>query len=93
MLLNPVPQLPQVGVVPPNKHCEEFPADVLSGTNRELGLLFKVLATLRTDAPTFKRIDELRWKGPTGSFPAITAKIAAERLLKRVLELARKSNN
>ena len=74
-------------------HIEQFPAEVLSPTNSELALLFKDLATLRTDAPTFKRIEDLRWKGPTDSFQALTAKIDAERLCKRVLELARNSNN
>lgn len=68
-------------------HIEDFPAEVLSETNRELALLFKDLATLRTDAPTFRRIDDLRWKGPSGSFPALTTKIDAARLQKRVLAL------
>ncbi|HEX6189945.1 MAG TPA: 5'-3' exonuclease H3TH domain-containing protein, partial [Pyrinomonadaceae bacterium] len=36
-----------------NQHgpIEDFPASLLSDTNRELALLFKNLATLRTDAP------------------------------------------
>lgn len=41
---------------------EQFPPDVL-GDNLEAALLFKRLATLRTDAPLFNDIDELRWKG------------------------------
>ncbi len=69
-------------------HIEQFPAEVMSATNRELALLFKDLATLRTDAPTFKRIDELHWKGPTDLFQAFTAKMDADRLFNRVLELA-----
>jgi 5'-3' exonuclease len=78
-----------------NRHgyIEQFPADVLSETNRKLALLFKDLATLRTDAPTFKRIEDLRWKGPSGLFEKFTAEIDADRLLKRVLKLARKSNS
>src|SRR5205807_10040905 len=52
-------------------HIEDFPADVFS--NRELALRFKDLATLRINIPLFKTIEELRWKGPTGSFGA-TAK-------------------
>ncbi len=36
--------------------------------NRELALLFRKLATLRTDAPVFDDLDELRWRGPTAAF-------------------------
>lgn len=36
---------------------EKFPKDVL-GDQRELALLFKQLATLRTDAKLFKKVDE-----------------------------------
>jgi 5'-3' exonuclease len=68
-------------------HIEDFPADVLSATNRELALLFKDLATLRTDIPLFKRVDELKWRGPTPSFEATTRKIDAPRLMSRVAKL------
>ena len=44
---------------------EEFPLEVL-GDNRERALLFKKLATLRTDAPLFGDVEELRWRGPDG---------------------------
>src|SRR5207253_2190683 len=52
-----------------NEHgpIENFPSTVL-GTNRELALLFKKLATLRTDAPLFADVDELEWRGPTAAF-------------------------
>jgi 5'-3' exonuclease len=43
---------------------EKFPEDTL-GERRKLALLFKQLATLKTDAPLFKKVDELRWPGPT----------------------------
>lgn len=46
---------------------EQFPEDTL-GKRRELALLFKQLATLKTDAPLFSRIDELKWAGPTPKF-------------------------
>jgi 5'-3' exonuclease len=69
-------------------HIEDFPAEVLSGTNRELALLFKDLATLRVDIPLFKKIDELKWNGPTASFAAIAKKIDAPRLVARVNALA-----
>jgi 5'-3' exonuclease len=46
---------------------EEFPSEVLS--NRvELALLFKRLATLRTDAPSVSNVDEMRWLGPQQAF-------------------------
>jgi 5'-3' exonuclease len=48
---------------------EGFPPAVL-GEQRELALLFKDLATLRTDAPLFDSVDELRWRGPTEKFAA-----------------------
>jgi len=47
---------------------EDFPPGVLSPENRELAILFKDLATLRTDAPLFKKVDELRWRGATAEF-------------------------
>jgi hypothetical protein len=43
---------------------------------------------LRTDIPLFKRVDELRWKGPTASFAATAKMIDATRLLERVTKLA-----
>ena len=38
---------------------------------RKQALLFRTLATLRADIPLFKKIDELRWAGPTVEFEAI----------------------
>src|SRR6516162_4463402 len=46
---------------------EQFPSHVL-GDKVELALLFKTLATLRTDAPLFGDVDELRWRGATDGF-------------------------
>lgn len=43
-------------------HIEDFPADILR-ENHERALLFKTLATLRTDAPLFEDAETLRWKG------------------------------
>jgi 5'-3' exonuclease len=37
--------------------------------NRELALLFRRLATLRTDAAVFDSVDELRWTGPSRDGP------------------------
>lgn len=39
--------------------------------NWEDALLFRELATLRTDAEVFGEIDELRWKGPAENFPRV----------------------
>jgi len=62
---------------------EQFPADVLGAEKRELALVFKDLATLRTDAPLFADIDELRWRGPTTDFPAFAERIGEPRLVER----------
>src|SRR5256885_5638977 len=44
---------------------ESFPPEALGNDKRELALLFKNLATLRTDAPLYQDVEELRWRGPT----------------------------
>jgi len=46
---------------------ESFPEGEL-GERRELALLFKDLATLRTDARLFDSVEALRWNGPTERF-------------------------
>ena len=46
---------------------EDFPPEVL-GEHRAQALLFKNLATLRTDAMLYANVDELRWLGPTAGF-------------------------
>jgi len=61
---------------------EDFPAEAL-GERRDLALLFKKLATLRTDAPLFADVDELQWRGPTERFSACSARIGDPRLLAR----------
>src|SRR2546425_1918827 len=42
---------------------EDFPPEIFNDDNRRLALLFKDLATLRTDAPLFDNVDELEWHG------------------------------
>jgi 5'-3' exonuclease len=64
---------------------EEFPLTVL-GERRELALLFKSLATLKTDAPLFRDVDELRWRGATHAFASYTERMEAPRLLERSLK-------
>jgi 5'-3' exonuclease len=68
-------------------HIEQFPAGILKDANLERALLFKTLATLRTDAPLFRDVDELRWTGPTAAFLSMAKKIGDDRLVTRVREL------
>jgi 5'-3' exonuclease len=67
---------------------EDFPTAVL-GERRELALLFKNLATLRTDAQLFGDVDELCWRGPTDSFPACASELGDARLLERCIKAKR----
>ena len=64
---------------------EDFPPEVL-GEHRELALLFKNLATLRTDAPLFRDVDELRWRGPGDAFAEQATRMGSDRLLARALK-------
>ena len=61
---------------------ENFPSNIL-GEQRDLALLFKNLATLRTDAPLFKKVETLRWRGATPAFAAWAERMKAPRLLER----------
>jgi len=61
---------------------EDFPPQVL-GDRRDLALLFKKLATLRTDAQLFTDVDELQWHGPTERFSTCCARLDNPRLLAR----------
>ncbi len=66
-------------------HIEDFPPQVL-GESHERAMLFKNLATLRTDAPLFENVDELRWRGPTPAFDAMMQSVDA-RLIRRIRKL------
>lgn len=66
---------------------EDFPPDVL-GAQREHALLFKRLATLRTDAPLFADVEELRWRGATPAFAAVVESTGDPRLGLRVQALS-----
>ena len=61
---------------------ESFPPTVL-GAEKEPALLFKRLATLRTDAALFADVEELRWRGPTDAFPPWAERIGDTRLVER----------
>lgn len=67
---------------------ERFPKQVLGESNR-LALLFKELATLRTDAALFASVNELKWRGPTSEFPAMCERLGAPDLLERATRAAR----
>jgi 5'-3' exonuclease len=73
-------------------HIESIPADwrewqvnaasagALAHTlanEREQALLFRTLATLRTDIPLFDDVDQLRWNGPTPDFDSFAARFDA----------------
>ena len=59
--------------------------------NQSLALLFRQIATLIYDAPTFGSIDELHWEGPGSDFVQIAEKLDATRLIERAERLADKS--
>jgi len=61
---------------------ESFPPDSL-GAERDHAMLFKTLATLKTDAPLFANVDEMEWKGATPAFTDWATRIDDKRLLAR----------
>lgn len=73
-------------------HLESIPADwrewgvsVASASSlaatlmreRDRALLFRTLATLRTDIALFDDVEQLRWNGPSPDFPALAARLDA----------------
>jgi 5'-3' exonuclease len=64
---------------------ENFPPSVL-GEQLEQALLFKNLATLRIDAPLFGNVDELKWRGPTDRFAAMSEKMGNAKVLARSMK-------
>jgi 5'-3' exonuclease len=73
-------------------HLEAIPADwqswhvnasrpaALAATldrDRDRALLFRDLATLRTDIALFDNVDQLRWTGPTAAFSALAERLDA----------------
>ncbi len=61
---------------------EAFPPDVL-GANLEHALLFKQLATLRSDAALFADVEQLRWRGPTEAFVETANQLTDSRIVER----------
>ena len=74
-----------------NQHgaIENFPAGVL-GDKKDMALLFKRLATLRSDVPLFGSVQELRWRGPTNSFANFVDRLDDPRVLRRALDAQRR---
>ena len=66
---------------------EDFPSDVL-GERVALALLFKRLATLRTDAKLFKKVETLRWQGATARLAALAEGMGDNRLVARATKAA-----
>jgi len=61
-------------------HVNATKASALAQTlieEREQAMLFRTLATLRTDIPLFDDVEQLRWDGPTTSFAALAARFDA----------------
>ncbi|MCK5406722.1 MAG: flap endonuclease [Candidatus Krumholzibacteria bacterium] len=54
----------------------------------EDALLFRDLATLRSDADVFSEVDELRWSGPTQDFTALCERLGAPDLADKAARLA-----
>ena len=59
--------------------------------NRDLALLFKDLATLRTDAKLFNKVDELAWAGPVPSFGDLCDVLGAPELAQRAAQLEKRA--
>ena len=68
---------------------EDFPPEVL-GPHKDSALLFKTLATLRTDAPLFTDVEQLRWVGAMPAFTSWAERLGDAKLLGRVQELEAK---
>jgi 5'-3' exonuclease len=68
---------------------ESFPPGAL-GDQRALALLFKKLATLRTDVKLFESVDELEWRGPTAEFAAFCERLEAPHLIARAKRAAQR---
>ena len=66
---------------------EDFPPEAL-GDRRDLALLFKKLATLRSDAPLFSNVDDIEWRGPTATFPNFAARFGDDRVVGRATKAA-----
>ena len=62
-------------------------ATTLAG-QRDAAVKFRELATLRTDAPVFESVDEIRWTGPRTGFFDLCASMNASGIYRRIDRLA-----
>ncbi len=51
--------------------------------HRDLAMLFRTLATLRTDVPVFATVEDLRWRGPSAEFEAVAQRLGVSGLWDR----------
>jgi len=80
------------------RHLEKIPADCKQWTvpvrgaarlaaaletHRPLAVLFRTLATLRTDVPVFSTIEDLRWHGPKPEFEEVARQLGVPALWDR----------
>jgi 5'-3' exonuclease len=81
------------------KDCREWRVNVASAGSLadtlcrewENALLFRRLATLRTDITLFEDVNQLRWRGPTSAFASLAARLDAARTELTQLVKARKT--
>lgn len=59
----------------------------------EHAVLFRTLATLRTDIPLFADVEQLRWAGPTADFDAFAARLDKARTEPRVPTASRRRSS
>lgn len=57
--------------------------------NMNLALLFRDLATLRTQQPAINSPDELFWRGPSKAFARLSQRLDAPQLVDRIAQLKR----
>jgi 5'-3' exonuclease len=83
--------------VPPN--VRSWPAGIRSAmalsasleSHRYEAALFKVLATLRREAPVSADVDAMRWRGPRAEFAAVAEGLGAPGLAQRVDAIAQRA--
>ena len=72
-----------IEAIPPN--CRDWHVNATAApslartlnTNRDAALLFRTLATLRTDIDLFDDVEQLRWRGPSPRFHDIGVRLDA----------------
>ena len=51
--------------------------------HHDLAMLFRTLATLRTDVPVFATVEDLRWRGPSAEFEGVAQRLGVPGLWDR----------